>query len=90
MPSPAEDLAKFDYQLLGRLKQDCDYYLGHGNRAKKHLWAGDEAAQIQKMREVYAVLPEKPQWITLERIDEYEAAMTPPQSDGELSPRPRL
>jgi len=67
--------ATFDYQLLGRLQQDCDYYLGHGNRAKKHLWAGDEAAQIAKMKEIYEGLPEKPEWLTLEQIAQYEAAM---------------
>jgi hypothetical protein len=70
-----DDEAKFSYQLLARLQQDCDYYLGHGNRAKKHLWAGDEAEQIQKMKDVYASLPEKPEWITLERIQQYEAQM---------------
>jgi hypothetical protein len=67
--------ATFDYQLLSRLQQDCDYYLGHGNRAKKHLWAGDEAEQIAKMREIYEGLSEKPEWLTLEQIAQYEAAM---------------
>lgn len=75
-PNPVDEEAlKFDYQLLGRLQQDCDYYLGHGNRAKKHLWAGDEVEQIKKMKDVYASLPEKPEWITLERIEQYEAEM---------------
>lgn len=72
---PAADEANFNYQLLARLQQDCDYYLGHGNRAKKHLWAGDEAEQIKKMKEVYASLPQKPEWITLEHIEQYEAQM---------------
>jgi hypothetical protein len=67
--------ARFNYQLLSRLQQDCDYYLGHGNRAKKHLWAGDETAQIAKMRELYDGLSEKPEWLTLEDIARYEAAM---------------
>ncbi|WP_293195589.1 LPD11 domain-containing protein [Ottowia sp.] len=75
MESPPEEPDKFNYQLLARLQQDCEYYLGHGNRAKKHLWAGDEVEQIQKMKEIYALLPEKPEWITLERIEQYEAAM---------------
>jgi len=69
----------FEYQLLARLQQDCEYYLGFGARNKKHLWALDEAEQIQKMRALYAGLPEKPEWITLEDIDEYEAAMLRPQ-----------
>ncbi len=71
-----DDLTKQAYMLLGRLQQDCEYYLGHGNRAKKHLWALDEAGQIAKMRELYANLPEKPEWLTLEQIDDYERKMT--------------
>lgn len=65
----------FNYQLLGRLQQDCDYYLGHGNRAKKHLWAGDEAEQIKKMKDLYASFQEKPEWITPAAIERYEAEM---------------
>ncbi len=75
MSNPDDD-AKFNYQLLGRLQQDCEYFLGHGNRATKHLWAGDEAGQIRKMKELYSALAEKPEWITLDRIEQYEAAMT--------------
>lgn len=47
-----------DYRLLSRLKADCDYYLGAGGRAEKHLWAGSVEAQIAKMRELYDVLSE--------------------------------
>lgn len=65
----------FNYQLLSRLQQDCEYYLGFGARNKKYLWALDEAEQIKKMRDLYAVLPEKPAWFTLADIDKYEAAM---------------
>lgn len=65
----------FDYQLLARLQQDCEYYLGFGGRHKKRLWALDEVEQIQKMKELYASLPEKPEWITMADIERYEAAM---------------
>lgn len=68
----------FNYQLLYRLKQDCEYYLGHGNRAKKHLWAGDEAEQIVQMKALYAGFSEKPEWISLEDIEQYEAKMLNP------------
>lgn len=69
------DLDTFNYQLLGRLQQDCEHYLGFGVRNKDHLWALDEAEQIQKMRELHATLPENPEWISLADIDRYEAAM---------------
>lgn len=64
-----------NYLLLGRLQQDCEYYLGNGNRAKKHLWAGDEVEQIKKMKDLFASLAQKPEWITAEEIARYEVAM---------------
>jgi hypothetical protein len=67
---------RYYYMLLSRLQQDCNYYLGHGGRDAKHaLWAHDEQEQIDKMRELYNMLPEKPEWITLEDIDNYAREM---------------
>ena len=71
----AESCRRFDYMLLNRLQVDCEYYLGNGCRANKHLWAGAPAAQIKKMRELHHGLREKPHWLTIEQIDSYEAAM---------------
>ena len=74
MPSGHGD----EYRLLGRLKADCDYFLGAGGRAEKHLWAGNVREQIAKMRELYAALPEKPEWLNPEDIDRYAQRMEPP------------
>ena len=67
-----------EYQLLDRLRSDCEYFLGVGNRAEKHLWTGSVRAQIAKMRELYDTLPEKPEWLTKETIDNYAERMAPP------------
>ena len=67
-----------EYQLLDRLCSDCEYFLGAGNRAEKHLWTGSVRAQIAKMRELYDTLPEKPEWLTKETIDDYAERMAPP------------
>ena len=37
---------RFRYQMLDRMKQDCEYFLGHGNRATKYLCAGSVAAHF--------------------------------------------
>ena len=74
MPSGHAD----EYRLVGRLKADCDYFLGAGGRAEKHLWAGNVREQIAKMRELYVLLPEKPEWLTMEDIDRYAQRMEPP------------
>ncbi len=66
-----------DYRLLDRLRADCEYFLGAGNRAEKHLWAGSVYAQIVKMWELYDALPQKPEWLTKEAIDDYADRMAP-------------
>ena len=66
-----------NYQLLDRLRADCEYFLGAGGRAEKHLWAGSVYEQIVKMRELYDALPQKPEWLTEEMIDDYADRMAP-------------
>ena len=63
--------------MLSRLQSDCEYYLGNGNRCKKHLWAGDEKKQIKEMKKLYNELPDdqKPEWLTHEQILDYEKEM---------------
>lgn len=63
------------YRLLSRLRADCDYYLGAGGRQEKHLWSGSVEKQISKMRDLYAQLPEKPEWLSKQDIDRYEQQM---------------
>lgn len=76
--SQENPLSQGDYRLLGRLKSDCDYFMGAGGRAEKHLWAGNVREQISKMRELYASLPDKPEWLAPEDIDRYARRMAPP------------
>ena len=67
-----------EYHLLDRLRSDCEYFLGAGQRSEKHLWAGNVRSQIAKMRELYDTLPNKPEWLTKEAIDSYADRMAPP------------
>ncbi|MCB5778349.1 hypothetical protein LIR33_07780 [Flavonifractor plautii] len=66
-----------EYQLLDRLRMDCEYFLGAGQHSEKHLWAGNRHAQIAKMRELYEMIPDKPEWLTPEMINSYEERMAP-------------
>lgn len=69
---------KIRYQLLSRLKADCDQWLGNGNRSDKHLWASEgPAKQIAYMRELWKSFPEdkKPEWLSLDEIDWYAVRM---------------
>ena len=67
----------FEYQLLDRLRTDCEYFLGEGQRSEKNLWAGNVHAQLAKMRELYDMLPEPPEWLTKDAIDSYAERMAP-------------
>lgn len=67
----------FKYMLLDRMKQDCNYYLGNGNRLKKYLWANDEKEHIENMKALWNSFPdeEKPEWLTMKQIETYEKEM---------------
>lgn len=73
---PTKD-EKFQYMMLSRLKQDCEYYLGNGGRSVKYLWAGSEADQIQEMKIRYNAFADdkKPEWLTWDDILRYENLM---------------
>ena len=73
---PTKD-EKFRYMMLSRLKQDCDYFLGNGNRSIKYLWAGSEKDQIQEMKTRHNAFTDdkKPEWLTWGDILRYEALM---------------
>ncbi len=68
---------RFRYMMLSRMKQDCDYYLGNGNRSTNHLWAGGEREQIEHMKAIWNTFPEedKPEWLTWDEILDYERNM---------------
>lgn len=71
------DRKEFNYMLLDRLKQDCEYFLGNGNGNADTLWAKDIDEQIAKMKELYNSFAddEKPEWITMKDINNYEKKM---------------
>lgn len=69
---------KFKYQLLSRMKTDCNYYLGYGNRNEQNLWSGSAEQQIIDMKALWESFdrPNKPEWLTIMDIWEYEIKMT--------------
>jgi len=70
--------------MLSRLVQDCDYYLGNGNRYGKNLWAGNVDGHIEEMKRRWNNLPEnaKPEWLSMEDILVYEKKMKNEYADG--------
>jgi len=79
--TPVEDTVtltdndKFNYMLLGRMKSDCEYFLGYGERYLGRPEGGSVEAHIKEMRELYAKLPVPPEWLTPEELNKYEKDM---------------
>lgn len=70
-----EQSNKLEYMMLSRLKQDCDYFLGNGNRNEKHLWSLNKEDHIAEMKRIYNSLEEKPEWLSMEDIEKYAERM---------------
>ena len=75
--NPVEQDAAFRYMLLDRMRGDCDYYLGRGDRQAKYLWARSEQEQIETMKAIWNSFSEdeKPAWLSMEQICDYEEKM---------------
>ena len=73
---PAESPYKFTYMMLSRLKSNCEYYFGHGDRSKQVV---DIDYVLHEMKKLWNELPDdgKPEWLTWEQILKYEALAKP-------------
>lgn len=70
----------FMYMLLDRMRQDCNYFLGSGSReANKEtkLWSGSVEGIIEDMKALFLNFEEaeRPEWIDMETIEDYERKM---------------
>ena len=64
----------YRYQLLGRMKSDCLYFLGFGN-GRSELWGGTIINHIDFMQTLYSLIAEKPEWISEEDIEQFKQRM---------------
>lgn len=72
----------YRYQMLDRMKMDCNYHLGNGQLYGTHLWAGNEKDQIEYMKRIWNSLPEKPEWLSLSQIEDFERKMCTVEISG--------
>ena len=68
---------EFDYMMLSRCKMDCDYFLGNGNGYEGHLYYKEVNEHCDEMKKLYESFADddKPEWLTLEQIEEYRTKM---------------
>ena len=69
--------SKFCYQLLDRMRQDCEYYIRNDFKTGNCLWAGDQKRQIEIMKFIWSSFSDndKPEWLSWEEILEFEKKM---------------
>lgn len=63
------------YMLLGRMQEDCITSINCGRLV--HLWGIDVSSHIKYMKWIWESFreAERPIWLSLEQIYEYEAAL---------------
>lgn len=63
--------------LLGRMKSDCNYFLGNGNGYEGHLYGGSVEVICDEMERILNSFAEdeKPEWLTMEQIKDYRKRM---------------
>lgn len=68
---------EYDYMMLGRLESDCKYFIGYGNGYEGHLYFKDVNEHCNEMKKLYESFSEKekPEWICIEKIEEYRKEM---------------
>lgn len=79
--SKSDDLVnrdnEFKQAMLSRLESDCRYFLGNGNRSESQLYSKNVKEHIQLMKDLYNSFAEneKPNWISMNDIENYEKEM---------------
>jgi len=66
---------EFDYMMLNRLQSDCEYFLNYGKGSERVLHQGSVEKQIAEMKKIWNALKEKPEWLSMEQINDYENKM---------------
>lgn len=65
----------YKYMMLDRMRGDCEYVINNC-ASLKFLWAtNDPISHIAYMKYLWNILPEKPEWLTMAKIEEYESAL---------------
>lgn len=74
---------KFNYMMLSRLQQDCEYFLNYGLGNAKQLYYGEVERHIAEMKKLWNGFPNytgdresgKPEWLSYADIKVYEERM---------------
>ena len=71
----ADKSINFKKDMICRLKSDCEYFLGFGNRNVNNLWCKDINEHIRCMKVLWYNLPGSEKPFDFTKIIELECAM---------------
>lgn len=78
------------YQRLGQLVRDCEYFLGVGAyHSQKYLYGGDPEKHAAEMLRVYKSLRKKPTWLCEKDITFFKSAMLSENGNPIFLDRPK-
>lgn len=65
------------YKFLGRMKSDCEYYLGEGMKQVSALWGKSVDNHLKYMKELFFSIPgeKRPEWLTYQDILDFSEKM---------------
>lgn len=73
--TPEENPQEHTYMMLDMMRSKVDYFLGYGKGHLRHLSGESIDYHINEMKDMWNSLKEKPEWLTMEQIDEYAQRM---------------
>ena len=71
----SENTQQHQYMMLSRLQSDCEYFLGNGKGGERNLYYKNVPEHIAEMKRLWNELIEKPEWLSMEDINNYEQQM---------------
>ena len=71
-----QEMDKYHYMRLDKLKQDCQYYLTYGQRNAKHLEGKSLDTHIENMWDEWRACRIEPEWCTAIDIELFRRAMS--------------
>ena len=73
--SVPENPQQFTYMMLDMMKSRVEYFLGWGKGHLRHLNGESIDQHIKEMTDLWNSLKEKPEWLTIDQINEYAQRM---------------
>lgn len=73
--TPEDNPQRHTYAMLAMMRSKVEYFLGWGKGHLRHLSGESVDQHIKEMKDYWNSLKEKPDWLTMDQIDDYAERM---------------